>query len=327
VKRLRRENHSVRQNKLALQVAKRFAWFENAARLGLKTGTGLNRLLGEKFMPGLTAMARKILPAIPNWSAQFGKLQLSYHLNGKHKAGKADLPLRVLYFPACISRMMGGEVIDAFQSVCKKAGMEVVFPPKVTGSCCGQIFSSKGFADAYRYKANEALERLWAASEEGRIMVVTDVSSCTQTLVGSRHYLTEENQKRFDQLQILDIVDFAADHLIGRLSITRPKEKVVFHPVCSVQKMGTVPTLQAIGEACSARADLPVFAACCGMAGDRGFIYPELTAAATRTEAAEVRQQKYDGYYSTSKTCELALTEAVGEDYESIIRLLDEVSE
>ncbi|PHN06136.1 FAD-binding and (Fe-S)-binding domain-containing protein [Flavilitoribacter nigricans] len=329
VKRLRRENHSPRQNKLALQVAKRFGWFERTARLGLKTGTGLNRLLGTGFMPGLTGMARKILPVLPNWSGQFEKLQLNYHLNGKSKrtGKKKKTALEVLYFPSCISRMMGGEMIDAFQSVCRKADVAVSFPKPVTGGCCGQIFSSKGFADAYRYKANEAMERLWAASDVGRLLVVADVSSCTQTLLGSRNYLSEENQARFDKLQILDIVDFAADHLIGRLRITQPKEKVVFHPVCSVQKMGTVAKLQAIGAACSARADLPVFAACCGMAGDRGFLYPELTAAATKTEAAEVRQETYDGYYSTSKTCELALSEAVGQDYESVLRLLDEVSE
>jgi D-lactate dehydrogenase len=146
-------------------------------------------------------------------------------------------------------------------------------------------------------------------------------------LLNARPYLNDSNQKRFDSLQILDIVDFAADHLLGRLKITQPKGRVVFHPVCSVQKMGSVAKLQAIGKACSAQADLPVFAACCGMAGDRGFLYPELTAAATKVEADEVRQQQYDGYYSTSKTCELALSEAVGQDYESVICLLDEVSE
>lgn len=327
VKRLRRENHSNRQNKLALQVAKRFGWFEKAARLGLKTGTGLNRLLGSGFMPGLTGMARKILPAIPHWSVQFGKLQLNYQLNGKRDAKKNASTLQVLYFPACISRMMGGETIDAFQSVCKKAGIEVTFPDPVGGTCCGQIFSSKGFAEAYRYKANETMERIWRASEEGKFMVVTDVSSCTQTLLHARPYLDSTNQERFDQLRILDIVDFAADHLLERLNITQPKQSVVFHPVCSVQKMGSVAKLEAIGKACSVQADLPVFAACCGMAGDRGFLYPELTAAATRTEAAEVRQQQYEGYYSTSKTCELALSEAVGQDYESVICLLDEVSE
>jgi D-lactate dehydrogenase len=39
-----------------------------------------------------------------------------------------------------------------------------------------------------------------------------------------------------------------------------------------------------------------------------------------------VKQVKYDGYYSTSKTCEIALSEAVGVKYESILTLLDEVS-
>lgn len=328
VKRLRRESHSTRQNKLALRVAKNFAWLEKAARLGLRTGKGMNRLMGKGFMPGVTSLARKLLPMVPNWSSQFGQLQLNYHLNGKLRAAPDNdaPPVQALYFPSCISRMMSGEVIDAFQSVCQKAKVELHFPNQITGTCCGQIFSSKGFAEAYRYKANETLERLWDASESGRLLVVTDVSSCTQTLLGSRPYLSEANQQRFDALHILDIVDFAADHLLGRLPIIRPKERVVFHPVCSVQKMGTVAKLRAIGEACSKRADLPVFAACCGMAGDRGFLYPQLTAAATKAEAAEVRQQRYDGYYSTSKTCEMALSEAVGKPYESVIRLLDEVS-
>lgn len=328
VKRLRRENHSPRQNKLALQVARRFGVFERAARLGLKSGTGLDRGLGGRLMPGLTAAMRTLMPMVPNWSPQFKNLDLNYHINWKSKlrrtAGKEELA--VIYFPSCISRMMSGEVINAFQSVCKKAKVEVFFPRKIIGNCCGQIFSSKGFADAYRFKANQAIEQLWSASEEGEIMVVTDVSSCTQTLLGSRPYLTAENQARFDAMQILDIIDFAADYLLSRLTIIKPKEKVVFHPVCSTQKMGTAGKLKTIGNACAHQADLPVFAACCGMAGDRGFLYPELTEAATKTEAAEVRQIDYDGYYSTSKTCEMALSEAVGKPYESILQLLDEVS-
>ena len=82
-----------------------------------------------------------------------------------------------------------------------------------------------------------------------------------------------------------------------------------------------------IGDACSRHAHVPLFAKCCGMAGDRGFYYPQLTASATKTEADEVSQKKYNGYYSTSRTCEMALSEAVGVDYESIVKLLDEVSE
>jgi D-lactate dehydrogenase len=60
------------------------------------------------------------------------------------------------------------------------------------------------------------------------------------------------------------------------------------------------------------------------MAGDRGFLFPELTASATYGEAKEVRQKKYDGYYSTTITCEMALSEAVKENYVSVLYLIDE---
>lgn len=69
---------------------------------------------------------------------------------------------------------------------------------------------------------------------------------------------------------------------------------------------------------------LPVHSGCCGMAGDRGFLFPELTTAATLPEATEVKQKEYDGYYSTSKTCEMAMSDAVGKNYRSILSLVDE---
>ena len=69
---------------------------------------------------------------------------------------------------------------------------------------------------------------------------------------------------------------------------------------------------------------IPKNAGCCGMAGDRGFLFPELTAAATKPEAKEVSEKKYEGYYSSTKTCEMAMSAAVKENYESILYLVDE---
>jgi D-lactate dehydrogenase len=69
----------------------------------------------------------------------------------------------------------------------------------------------------------------------------------------------------------------------------------------------------------------PLSAGCCGMAGDRGFLFPELTASATAHEASEVNLKvHHDGYYSSTKTCEMALSEAVNKNYESILYLVDE---
>jgi D-lactate dehydrogenase len=123
------------------------------------------------------------------------------------------------------------------------------------------------------------------------------------------------------------MIEFAADFLLPNLKITKPKEKIVFHPVCSVTKLGLMYKLRKIGQACAKQADIPVFANCCGMAGDRGFYYPNLTAAATKNEITEVKQTNYDGYYSSGKTCEIALSEASGVNYESILKLLDEAAE
>ena len=52
--------------------------------------------------------------------------------------------------------------------------------------------------------------------------------------------------------------------------------------------MGLEGKLRRVAEACAARAEIPRSAGCCGFAGDRGFTHPELTAAATVAEGAEI---------------------------------------
>jgi D-lactate dehydrogenase len=329
VKRLRRENHSPFQNRTALFLAKNFTAFEKSAQLGIQSGVFLNGILGKNFMKNFTALGRKAIPSLPQWSNQMQAAKSSRLANQNgavNDDSSAASELKIVYFSSCISRMMGGDIFQTFASVCHKANVSVVIPKDSQGTCCGQIFSSKGFAEAYRLTANQTLEKLWEHSQEGATPIVMDVTSCTQTLKSSRSYLTDENKARFDKLTLLDVIDFASDVLLPRLKITARKEKIVFHPVCSVHKMGSMGKLQRIGKACAVQADIPAFAGCCGMAGDRGFYYPELTKAATKNEASEVKQMEYDGYYSTSKTCEMALSEAVGKNYESILKLLDEVS-
>ena len=170
------------------------------------------------------------------------------------------------------------------------------------------------------------MAKIWLYTEGGTMPIVMDVTSCTHSFQTSRPYLTEENKARFDQLRIMDSIDFAADVLLPKLTILNKKKRIVFHPVCSVSKMNLMPKLQKIGQSCADIADMPTFAGCCGMAGDRGFYYPKLTEAATKIEAQEVNQNVYDGYYSSAKPCEMALSAAVGQEYVSILKLLDDVS-
>ena len=322
IKRLRKENHSAFQNKLAVWIAKHFYLFENISKLGIRSGFLFNRVFGKRFMKRSTSAIRTVLPFMPVWSNEIRMPAKKIKGVVNHKENQ-----RVIYFSNCVSRMMGGNSPELFLSVCKKANIDVIIPQALQGMCCGQIFSSKGYSDAYRMMANRTIEKLWQSTDGGKIPVVLDVSSCTQTMKSSRSYLTDENRARFDNIMILDAVDFAAETILSRLKIVRQKESVVFHPVCSVYKMGSLGNLQTIGNACAKRADIPYFAKCCGMAGDRGFYFPDLTASATKPESDEVRKANYDGYYSTSRTCEMALSEAVGRSYDSIFKLLDDVSE
>jgi D-lactate dehydrogenase len=208
-------------------------------------------------------------------------------------------------------------------SICRKLQVNVSVPDEYIGTCCGQIFSSKGFTDAYRFTANRIICQLWTASKQGYLPIVTDVSSCAYTLLQLRHALTEENKSKFDSLRILDSVDFLHDMVLPRVKPVPLGKKVVLHPVCSLQKMRTEQKLIKVARHFAETVHVPVNAGCCGMAGDRGFLFPELIESATAGEVSEVKLNNYDGYYSTTKTCEIAMSMASARNYESILYLVD----
>lgn len=324
VKRLRKENHSSFQNKLASFTAKHFTTVEKIVRVGLNTGVLVNKVLGKNTMYTLTNAIRKLAPSFPLWNAQ---LQAAPTVQALHRAD--DPNASIVYFPSCISRTMGNyagkekNIMETFLSVCDKTGITVNVLKNATGSCCSQIYSSKGFADAQRITAQKIFDQLWLASKQGKLPVVIDVSSCAYTLHHLKPSLRFDQQEKFDALQILDTVDFLHDMVLPRMKNIQKKGKIVLHPVCSLTKMNTAHKLTNVAQAFSEEVIIPLNAGCCGMAGDRGFLIPELTSSATAAEAAEVKQQKYDGYYSSTKTCEMAMSEAVGKGYESVLYLVN----
>jgi len=245
------------------------------------------------------------------------------------KAGAA-----AVYFPACISRTMGalpGEpsetsLMEAFVTIAQRAGTPVFIPEDVEGVCCGVPFSSKGYTEANAFAANRAIERFWAWSDEGRLPVVVDTSPCTYGVKGSRPNLTPENQARFDRLTILDGVAFTHDTLLPKLTAKRKAGPVALHPVCSLTKMNLGAKLEGIARFCSDDVTVPLSAGCCAFAGDRGFLHPELTASATKHEAAEVKAKGCEEHLSSSRTCEIGMTRATGEVYRSYVFLLEKVT-
>jgi len=214
-------------------------------------------------------------------------------------------------------------LMEVTVELARRAGVPVYIPSDVAGTCCGTPFSSKGLSRAHEIAINGAVERCWTWSEQGTLPIVIDTSPCTYGFRTARGYLTEENQQRFDKMKFLDSIEFVHDELLPKLTITARADSVALHPVCSVTKLGLTPKLEAIAKACSAKVLVPLDAGCCAFAGDRGFLVPELTASATRLEAAEVKAKKPDACYSSSRTCEIGMTRATGQIYRSYLYLLE----
>jgi D-lactate dehydrogenase len=214
--------------------------------------------------------------------------------------------------------------VETLVTLAARAGYGLWIPDGVDGLCCGVPFSSKGYVDAHHLAVNRTIERLWHWSDGGRLPVVIDTSPCTLGLRTCRHALDTDNRKRFDGLTLMDSVEFAARTLLPALTIHRRKARVVFHPVCSIVRMGLSDELAQIARACADEVVIPVDAGCCGFAGDRGWLVPELTASATSQEAAEVSALGVvDGYYSSSRTCEIGLSRSTGRTYRSHLYLLE----
>jgi len=333
VKRLRRESHSTFANNAALAIAKNFKATELAVNIALKTGMCINQTLGAKAMYNFTKAIKQVIPAFPLWTPQLASNTFAKH--NVNPLNNTDSAPAYIYFSACISRMMGAgsqagkkSLQQAFLDVARKSGINLIVPTQISGTCCGQAFASKGYQSAYQYTVNETIAKLWEWTAEGKKKVVMDLSSCTQTLLSCRNYLSSDNQLKFDKLSVLDTVDFLYDEVLPKIDTKNIKKKrnIALHPVCSLAKLGTNAKFIKIAEACAAEVIVPISAGCCGMAGDRGFLFPEFTQSATKAEALELQGQSCEGYYSSAKTCEMALTQAVGKNYESIVYLLDDAT-
>ena len=332
VKELKASLHSPAERELALSAAGAFSAVAAGARLGLRTAAALRALpLGARVVEAtsvlLHAAAPTLVPELPPQLALPGAAPALPTL-------PAALGERaVVYFPSCLTRIFGplpGEDLvppaRAMQDVLRWAGLEPRLPDGIDGLCCGMAFASKGFPEAARAAATRTAEALWRASDGGRLVVVTDASPCAGTLGDLVASVLREQGRA---LRTLDFPSFWAREVLPALGeAPRRKGLAILHPTCTLVKSGGAGDLVAVARAHAERLEVPRFAECCGFAGDRGFLVPELTASATAVEAAEIRRilerEPAAGCYSTCRTCELGMGRAVGRPFRSLLHLVHE---
>jgi D-lactate dehydrogenase len=290
-----------------------------AARLGLRAARALRRLPGgARALDALSAYGHRRLPdLVPHLPAH---AEVPRAARRRARARSQGPP--VVVFPSCLTRVLAPDEPGAPRAadVLIAAGFGVSEPFAMAGLCCGMPFASKGFPQAAQRTAARALDALWRASDQGRVTIVTDASPCAGTL-------QEQARGGARALRILDFPSFWAAEGLARRPPARRQPLAVLHPTCTLVKNGGLPDLLTVARACADEVLVPVAAECCGFAGDKGFLAPELTAAATRREAAEVREAiagRDAALYSTCRTCEIGMTRAVGRPYRPLAQLVAE---
>ncbi|KAJ1467898.1 hypothetical protein T484DRAFT_1661766 [Baffinella frigidus] len=267
--------------------------------------------------------------------------------------GRAYEPTRhlrdsVVYFATCVSRSMGpargdsesASIHDKTMSVLAKAGYEVILPDDLGNACCGLIFDSRGLSKQGMVQSKALEASLLTASQGGTIPILCDTSPC---LMRMKDNFTDSALKA----NMFEPTQFAADFLLDRLDITRSTESIAVHVPCSSKKMKKDIFFEKVAKACAATVTMsPV--PCCGMAGDRGMRYPEISGGGVASSAAappgaavihrdasfggnttgpwtEVKSTCSEGF-STSRTCEISLSNSTGTHFKSIMYLLDRTS-
>jgi D-lactate dehydrogenase len=112
--------------------------------------------------------------------------------------------------------------------------------------------------------------------------------------------------------QINDFIEFLESLVDTRKSALLPFEARIL-PSCSQYKTHATKRLEALGKSCAMRAQIPVSSFCCGSAGDRGLLYPELPESACKKIVfRDLGSDLPLRYYAASNTCLMSLEQILG---------------
>ncbi|WP_369302490.1 FAD-binding and (Fe-S)-binding domain-containing protein [Pseudomonas sp. N2-5-1-1] len=307
--------------KTAEWLASHFATALQGARFTLHVANGARMLLGAPRLAKLSATVTKLSKGqIPQWSSAMPQPEKAIRFS----PAVTDERPRVVYLAACVSRAMGPAAGDKEQmslyektrGLLEKAGYQVVFPDNQDSLCCGQPFASKGYAEQAEHKRQELIGALLHASRGGLDPIYCDTSPCTLRLV------QDLGETRLD---LYDPVRFIRTHLMDRLDFTPQEAPIAVHVTCSTQHLGESQALIDLARRCSKNVVIPEGIHCCGFAGDKGFTTPELNAHSLRSLKDAV-QHCSEGI-STSRTCEIGLSQHGGIDYHGLVYLVDRVTQ
>ncbi len=293
--------------------ARKLSVITGVLRPALSVANFAGKVLGDKGVNVVGGMLHKV--GMPLWTPT---LPTAFY-SAKQKPESS--PQKVVYFPSCINQTMGqsrekGEkvasLVDTIIELCNKAGYEVVFPKGMKNLCCGMIWESKGMPDIADRKTAELERALLEASENGKYPVLCDQSPCLHRM-----------RDHINSMYLYEPAEFIHDFLAKELEFAPIDETIAVHVTCSSRRMGLANKIIGLARMCSRNVVVPTEIGCCGFAGDKGFMLPELNKYALRKLRPQIEQTGATHGYSNSRTCEIGLSTNSGIPYKSIAYLVN----
>ena len=274
--------HATGAGRVALALARQWAAVERAARGGLRAGAiagaGDAGRCGRRRAPGGVSD-----DLVPSWPANM-PAPAPARLPATGREGAA-----AVYLPACINRIFGSPRDAPADRSLPEALVAVSAPRRAAGVDPARR-GRPLLRDAVELEGLPRRQRADGAQGGGRAVALERGGSSARgyrrDLVRARPLqdvttrLDDERRDRYERLEVLDSIAWVHDRLLPQLTPARPVGSVAVHPTCSGRHLGLTHRLEAVAAALADEVVVPAGAGCCGFAGDRGLLHPELPASA-----------------------------------------------
>ena len=322
VKTLRKDSHSKAGDWCVAWIQSHFKFTQSVLRGLISITHWWSKFIGDSIPHALSKVLNKATNrSTPIWNQNLSTPPVS--LSASEFKNNIDF----IYYPSCVGRVFSANnaresLSKVLIDLCEFSNIQLFIPEKIQGTCCGMPFSSKGYTQAGKTMTEQTVDLIFKVSEQGKIPILVDTTQCSFHLIEAGADLDKNYQEKWKQLDFVDVLPFLTELVKGKDQPQLDRD-IILHPTCSTQKMENVDLMISLAEKCATKVIIPENYGCCGFAGDRGLLLPELTKNATKDEVESLKNIsiKVNGY-SSSRTCEIGMMTATNHNYESIVFLV-----
>lgn len=270
------------------------------AKSKVEVGNVAAKVIGKHNLETVTKFAHSKVKAIPIYLSTMPRAQ-AHKFTNEDSSQNAEISL----VPACPNRIFDSvQKYSEYPSelILEKIGFKVNYLADNEKSCCGQMYHSS----CNHIQEKASIKQIHQQVNDAAGFAIIDNSSCAGFAKDSG-------------VKLLDINEFICNH-VDKLNLTQKYNKIALHIDCSTAKHAFNPKYLEVLQKCAKEVVIPEGIKCCGFAGDKGFVVPELNASSLSNLAPQVNDCEIGVTFNRS--CQIGLTKHAKIEYISFVELL-----